>query len=659
MTENMKPVAMWSQRLKEAASLLEDLPEAKPWYKELQALEQRLSENAQLVAVFGAFSAGKSSLINALLKEQLLVVSPNPTTAAITRISQQGPSETPMVAKVAAKTQEQVWDDVQQAFAGLHRPVPDFSAALREAQGLKPADFAPAARKAVSFLKAVAQGFPDMQDRIGTEWTVDGEAWKKLTSEERQACFVQHVDIQLPGKALGKGLVLVDTPGVDSIHQRHTEVAFNYMRRADAIVFVLYYTHAFSRADKDFLLQLAGVQDVVGQDKLFVVINAVDLAKTPDEQEQVHERVVRELKGLGIHRPRVFDISSQLAFAADKLATDPTDPRMEQLVRQRLRLSSEAQIPALEHLAEISGLDAFREVLLHHLSMQGEQLAVNAAVRLLKEVSDGVHSVFSEKQEQSQMDAAAKEELDSRRSDFLNELKDMAQTVEMGKSQTESALQMEWDELVFHAGERIRLRFSALVREAFHPGRFRTPNPRQALSDALDELKTTVVRQVELECRTFALRAQVQAAKAFQAWSEPIALRLQTLKLASLNARVSQTEPDFAGESLRAQLTAERYTSSFRHFSSAKQFFEGEGQARLLEDLEQSLLQDARSEVSHLTNQVRAFAVQWLREQELRFASELVESIQEFQSAGQRLEGESQLALWERANRWFESSFVS
>ena len=39
------------------------------------------------IGVFGTFSAGKSSLINALLGDTYLVSSPNPTTAATTELS--------------------------------------------------------------------------------------------------------------------------------------------------------------------------------------------------------------------------------------------------------------------------------------------------------------------------------------------------------------------------------------------------------------------------------------------------------------------------------------------------------------------------------------------------------------------------------------------
>ena len=60
-----------------------------------------------------------------------------------------------------------------------------------------------------------------------------------------------------------KGVTLVDTPGADSINARHTGVAFEYIKNSDAILFVTYYNHAFSKADREFLIQLGRVKGYV------------------------------------------------------------------------------------------------------------------------------------------------------------------------------------------------------------------------------------------------------------------------------------------------------------------------------------------------------------------------------------------------------------
>ena len=53
---------------------------------ELAQKADRLENQSFTVALFGAFSAGKSSFANALIGDRLLPVSPNPTTAAINKI---------------------------------------------------------------------------------------------------------------------------------------------------------------------------------------------------------------------------------------------------------------------------------------------------------------------------------------------------------------------------------------------------------------------------------------------------------------------------------------------------------------------------------------------------------------------------------------------
>src|SRR5699024_9217241 len=54
---------------------------------DLEHKKERLHHRKLTIALFGAFSAGKSSFSNALFGEQILPVSPNPTTAVISRIT--------------------------------------------------------------------------------------------------------------------------------------------------------------------------------------------------------------------------------------------------------------------------------------------------------------------------------------------------------------------------------------------------------------------------------------------------------------------------------------------------------------------------------------------------------------------------------------------
>ncbi|WP_447515771.1 dynamin family protein, partial [Clostridioides difficile] len=66
----------------------------------------RIDNKLIKIGVFGTFSAGKSSLINALLGEHILVSSPNPTTAATTEISYRDESY------ITLKSQSQLLDEI-------------------------------------------------------------------------------------------------------------------------------------------------------------------------------------------------------------------------------------------------------------------------------------------------------------------------------------------------------------------------------------------------------------------------------------------------------------------------------------------------------------------------------------------------------------------
>lgn len=660
--------SQWLDLLQEAAEKLSSLPGTERSLKELQKLHERLSANQHLIAVFGAFSAGKSSLINALIREPLLVVSPNPTTAAVTHVESarletaskgmskeaESGSLREFAAMVSAKTYEEVWEDVRQAFGSLHLSVSSLEEGMEKARGLKPADFAASGRKVVAFLRQAAAGYLEMQPRLGTSWQVDMADLAKLTANEQFASYVNEVHIYAGAEVLAPGLSLVDTPGVDSIHRRHTNVAFDYMRRADAIVFVLYYTHAFSRADKDFLLQLAGVQDVFGADKLMVVINAVDLAKSVEEREAVHNRVVSELRQLGIRNPRVFEVSSQIAFAAEQVLNGNADPRLSALLRQRLHLQAEEELPDLNEILAESGVPVFRGALTRQVQNQADELSVQAARQLLREVSVRIHTQWQMYMERQRRDAAAVETLREARQAWQAGLPQRMESVEKGKEPIQQSLLTEWTELVFHAGERIRMRFGSLIREAFHPGRFRTGSNRQALSDAGTELIAMLDRQVELECRTFALRAAKQVREGLGRFFDELSQELVSLDAApEFSEELLSDPPELVPGLLQAELDARTLNSAYRHFSSPKQFFEQNGQQAMQGELESTLLPQVRAELESLALRVQQSAISHVQAAETQLLQTAEETVARASSELNRRLSEKEADEWTNVVDWF------
>ncbi|WP_051663412.1 dynamin family protein [Alicyclobacillus macrosporangiidus] len=645
------------RELDEAASVLSAAGAPGPWLAEVEELRARVRSESKMIAVFGAFSAGKSSLINAPLDDPVLVVSPNPTTAAVTQVARAVPGGAEAV--IHFKAEEQLWDDVAQAMRFLHRPAKDLEDALRQAAAWKMTEFPPSARRHASFVKAVAAGYAELAPRLGTRHPADGLEVRRYTAEERFACFVHRVDLAHPAAFLQRGAVLVDTPGVDSIHRRHTDVAFGYMQAADAIVFVLYYTHAFSRADREFLRELAQVQDILGTDKLFVVINAVDLATDSDERAAVRDRVVEELRRLGVRRPRVYEVSSQIGLAASMWARQPEDGRFATLLRQRLGLAESDPLPEADRLRAESGVQRLAEDLTAFVESRSLAIAKDAVQRLLQARAADVRRVHQALCAQRAADAATRAAWRAQQRALADEWRGAADAALAGTDEVEDALRAEWEELAFHIGERVRLRFGDTFREAFHPGRFRVAAGRGPLEEAAAELADALARQLSAELRTFALRVQRQVARALAEQRDRMAKRLEDVHADP--GLLPEMEDVPALEAGRAQLDPELAHPAFRHFSSARQFFEGGGQQTMQQELEGVFVTAARAEVAGLTDAVCRQAVDVYRREAARLlraaADGLVQASQSLDEAG--TPAEDRFAAWEAAAAWFARRTVT
>lgn len=96
----------------------------------LKEKAERLEEKGFTVALFGAFSAGKSSFANSLIGEKLLPVSPNPTTAAINKIMPVDEAHPHGLVKVQFKQEQVLFEDINRSLAVFNVQAQDFDEAL-------------------------------------------------------------------------------------------------------------------------------------------------------------------------------------------------------------------------------------------------------------------------------------------------------------------------------------------------------------------------------------------------------------------------------------------------------------------------------------------------------------------------------------------------
>jgi replication fork clamp-binding protein CrfC len=274
----------------------------------LQERIQRFQEQTFTISLFGAFSAGKSSFANALLGETVLPVSPHPTTATVNIVKRSEEGHRTRTAVVKVKTKEQLASEIQSVAKQLDSEVTLDNIVTWQEDSKATTSWQKTYQAYISTLK---MSLLENKFDLGTSFEVELAELQPFVANEQHACLIDQVVLYYDCPLTEKGIILVDTPGVNSIHGRHTNVAFRQLRDSDAIFYLTYYNHAFSKADQQFLQQMAKVNEGFRSDKLYFILNAADLASSPYELNGVKKHVHDQLVTNGLKNPRLYPLSSK------------------------------------------------------------------------------------------------------------------------------------------------------------------------------------------------------------------------------------------------------------------------------------------------------------------------------------------------------------
>src|SRR5690606_41085935 len=106
-----------------------------------------------------------------------------------------------------------------------------------------------------SYLKAVLAGYESRGELLGKTEIISLDDFAAYVTDETVAAYIEAVDLYHENELTKNGITLVDTPGANSVNARHTNVALDYIKDSGAIIYVTYYNHAVTSADRDFLVQ--------------------------------------------------------------------------------------------------------------------------------------------------------------------------------------------------------------------------------------------------------------------------------------------------------------------------------------------------------------------------------------------------------------------
>ncbi|NGQ96898.1 dynamin family protein [Brevibacillus sp. SYP-B805] len=577
-----------AEKLIKTSEAISGVPGMQGQAKALRERAERLRENRFTVALFGAFSAGKSSFANALMGDLVLPVSPNPTTAAINKIMPPDEQHAHGTVRVVLKSREVLEQDVLRSLAVFEIEAADMESALAAVDQIDVAQIAATVKPHYTFIRAVKKGMPEMAPHIGGELVVDMQAFKGFVAKEEKACFAEFIELYYACPLTDQGIVLVDTPGADSINARHTGVAFEYMKNADAVLFVTYYNHAFAQADREFLLQMGRVKETFELDKMFFLVNAADLAASPEELAGVVAHVEKNLLACGIRFPRIYPVSSQTALLARMHGAGKLSASAEKLYRERThRTAGEALMPEEEAL-ELSGLSAFERDFRRFTLEELTQMAVDAALGEIRRAHDTLGEWIALAEEGESVRQERRKAAEAMRQEALQLVAGISVAPE------ERDLAKEREELLYYVKQRLFFRFPELFSHAFNPAVLKEDgrNMKQALQQCLQELLRAVSYDLGQELRATSLRLEKflnkTGAALVKRWETDLARYLQGATLAPYANRQVET-PAFA-EELPGTGTAE-LQAALKLFKNAKDFFELDGKSAMRDALEKALQQ--------------------------------------------------------------------
>lgn len=407
------------------------------WRDYLLDIGQSLEDPFLRVAVAGSVKSGKSTLINAMLGEDLLKRGAGIITAFLTRIISTGNPG----GWVELKSWSQINDEVN---ASLHMlPIFDDREAapldIRNAEDRSRIGFWLDRMRSdwlqsrggidpnFLFLERCLQGFDLVQEEIGGEahhiaFDRSSIARHQLyVGEESRSVWIRDIEIYYPVSWLGERIELADCQGSDSPNPTHYELLQKYLLQSHFIIYVISSRTGLREADFKMLNLIKALR--MFPQTLFVLNVDLDAHTDRDEIDKCFERVHSELSWM-VPSPRLFAFSGLFHLLRQLGEKAPKSDR------RRMKLWKESK--AFTKAAE-GGFSAFKKELDLRINARKSQLLLEFGFSRLEMVAahmlDSVNLKHSVLQQNSDAVQKTADQLQDRHSVLQSTLESLADAI--------------------------------------------------------------------------------------------------------------------------------------------------------------------------------------------------------------------------------------
>ncbi len=236
--------------------------------EEITKISRKLESQRFRVAVVGEFSKGKSTLLNALLGEEIQPVRDIPCSGTVT-VLKYGPQQR-VICKYKNGREEEISPQQYQEKASISE-------------------------------EAALGSFGD-----------------EIVNSEIQEIIFEHPNLEL----CSNGVEIIDTPGLNE-HAERTLVTEQVLKTTDAVIFLTNAQNALTKTEQELLLYLKkelnpGKDDEAAKN-IFVLVNFADLLRREGSRQQVKVKVENFVK-----QPKLIAGENRIHFISAQSALDAT-----------------------------------------------------------------------------------------------------------------------------------------------------------------------------------------------------------------------------------------------------------------------------------------------------------------------------------------------
>lgn len=237
--------------------------------RRINDLESDITNDFFTIVVLGEFKRGKSTFINALLGEKILPADVTPTTATINAL---------------------MWDE------------------KRKSEVLKCDGGKDRGESTLEFL---------------SNYTANAEF---------DADNIKYIKVGHNSELLRNNVVIVDTPGVSDINEQRVQVTYDFIPRADAVIFLLDATSPLKRSEKEFIQEHI---IKIGIERVLFIANRFDNIDEEEEEEVLDDLKLRLRKTFTKNDKFIFDTLRVIPMSS-RLALDGVKGSGLELVKKEI-----------------------------------------------------------------------------------------------------------------------------------------------------------------------------------------------------------------------------------------------------------------------------------------------------------------------------------